>query len=254
MGLVLNAVELEQFAEQGFVHLRSAFPKDLAAECRDLAAAQLHIDLHDEMSWRDPVVRGLVTGEPLRQAANSPHLLEAIHQLLDPDRWLPRPNLGLFVVRFPAAIDPGDAGWHIDSSFEASDGRWHVNYQSRERGLLLLCLLSDVEAGDAPTRIMPGSHRIMPSLLRPFGVDGVYGIEAPLPAPSGPIAYATGDAGDVYLCHPFLVHAASWPHRGTAPRFVSQPPVSVVDALRLDGDDQDLSLVARTVKRGLISA
>ncbi len=31
-----------------------------------------------------------------------------------------------------------------------------------------------------------------------------------------PTALATGHAGDVYLCHPFLVPAASWPHRGTA--------------------------------------
>jgi len=29
-----------------------------------------------------------------------------------------------------------------------------------------------------------------------------------------PLAWATGHAGDVYLCHPFIVHAATWPHRG----------------------------------------
>lgn len=28
--------------------------------------------------------------------------------------------------------------------------------------------------------------------------------------------------GTVYLCHPFLVHAAQ-PHRGTEPRFIAQP-------------------------------
>jgi hypothetical protein len=38
------------------------------------------------------------------------------------------------------------------------------------------------------------------------------------------VAYATGRAGDVYLCHPFLVHAAQ-PHRGTRPRFMAQPPL-----------------------------
>jgi hypothetical protein len=144
-------MELEQFAEQGFVHLRSAIPRELALECRDLAATQLRIDMHDSTSWHEPVVRGVVEGEPLREAANSPRLLEAIHQLLDPDHWLPRPNLGLVVVRFPSEVDPGDAGWHIDSSFESTDGRWYVNYRSRARGLLLLCLLSDVDVDDAPT-------------------------------------------------------------------------------------------------------
>jgi hypothetical protein len=38
---------------------------------------------------------------------------------------------------------------------------------------------------------------------------------------------ATGRAGDVFLCHPFLVHAASWPHRGRQPRIIAQPGVAL---------------------------
>jgi hypothetical protein len=38
-------------------------------------------------------------------------------------------------------------------------------------------------------------------------------------------AEATGRAGDVYLCHPFIVHTATWPHRGTSPRMMAQPGV-----------------------------
>jgi hypothetical protein len=131
------------------------------------------------------------------------------------------------------------------------DGRWYVNYRSRQRGLLLLCLLSDVDADDAPTRIMPGSHLKIPSLLRPFGDDGVFGLDAPLPEPTEPITLATGEAGDVFLCHPFLVHAASWPHRGTAPRFVAQPPISLVGDVRLEGSDDELSRVGRVVNARL---
>ena len=36
------------------------------------------------------------------------------------------------------------------------------------------------------------------------------------------VELATGTAGTVYLCHPFLVHAAQ-PHRGQRPRFMAQP-------------------------------
>ena len=43
-----------------------------------------------------------------------------------------------------------------------------------------------------------------------------------------PVVTATGDAGTVYLCHPFLVHAAQ-PHRGQRPRFLAQPPLLPVD-------------------------
>lgn len=47
-----------------------------------------------------------------------------------------------------------------------------------------------------------------------------------LPFP-GSTALATGRAGDVFLCHPFLVHAASWPHRGRLPRMIAQPAVAL---------------------------
>jgi hypothetical protein len=43
-----------------------------------------------------------------------------------------------------------------------------------------------------------------------------------------PIIAATGDAGTVYLCHPFLVHAAQ-PHHGRRPRFLAQPPLLPAD-------------------------
>ncbi len=126
-----------------------------------------------------------------------------------------------------------------------------MNFRSKGRGLLLLCLLSDVGLGDAPTRILEGSHWSMPSLLAPFGEDGTPGPAAPMPEPTGRVALATGDAGDVYLCHPFLVHAASWPHRGTEPRLIAQPPISLDGPLRLDGAEDELSIVASTVRRAL---
>ena len=32
------------------------------------------------------------------------------------------------------------------------------------------------------------------------------------------------------VCHPFLVHAASWPHTGRHPRIMAQPGVALHDA------------------------
>ena len=249
---VLTVEEVEQFEQEGFIRLRHAIPRELALSCRDLAAAQLGIDLSDPSSWNAPVRRGLVEGTDIARAANTPRLIEAIHQLLDPEAWMPRPNLGSFVVRFPSEMDPGDAGWHIDSSYQrpGSDA-WYVNYRSKARGLLLLCLLSDVGLDDAPTRVKPGSHRVIAPLLRRFGDEGIIGQLAPLPVLVETTAFATGDAGDVYLCHPFLVHAASWPHRGDAPRFVSQPPISLSDSLQIDARPETLSVVARPVQQAL---
>ena len=58
-----------------------------------------------------------------------------------------------------------------------------------------------------------------------------------------------GLAGDVFLCHPFIVHTATWPHRGTRPRMMAQPAVHVADGFALDGSDR--SPVARAIVEGL---
>ncbi|WP_238588569.1 hypothetical protein [Rhodococcus pyridinivorans] len=60
---------------------------------------------------------------------------------------------------------------------------------------------------------------------------------------------ATGRAGDVYLCHPFLVHAAQT-LRGTRPRIIAQPPLELVGPL-LSTMDRPLSPVEKVVERAL---
>ena len=241
---MLTSSEIDHFVEQGYVPLREAFPPAVAAACCDLARQQL--GLPADPPWPGAVVRGHVAGQSTYQAATSPRFVDAIGQLLDGESWTPRHELGNWVIRYPstdAVDDPHDSGWHIDASFPGNDpgndpgdfAAWRVNHRSRGRGLLLLCLLSNVRDDDAPTRLRPGSHRALPALLAPFGDDGVPGIDAPLPPVEGPVVNATGEAGDVYLCHPFMVHAATWPHRGSEPRYVSQPGITVEDGLKGTG-------------------
>jgi hypothetical protein len=62
-------------------------------------------------------------------------------------------------------------------------------------------------------------------------------------------AFATGQAGDVFLCHPFLVHRATWPHRGERPRAIAQPAIPTTEPFRLDGTDD--SPVAKAILSGL---
>ena len=72
----------------------------------------------------------------------------------------------------PATSSLGDAGWHIEASYEVN-GQWHENLHSRARGLLALYLLTDVEADSAPTRLRPGSHLDVPPILAPGGDAGL---------------------------------------------------------------------------------
>ena len=57
----------------------------------------------------------------------------------------------------------------------------------------------------------------------------------------------------MYLCHPFLVHAAQ-PHRGSEPRFMAQPPLLPREPLRLQRDDGDYSPVERAIRDAITAA
>ena len=228
---VLDDATIERFVREGYVHLPEAFDRDTAAACVDELWRLSGVDRDDRTTWTEPVVR--VTGSaapPLVAAINTPRLTGALDDLLGEGRWARLIGYGTFPIRFPSTRDPGDAGWHIDGSFALPEGEppWNygVNVWSRQRALLVLMLYSDVGPDDAPTRIGVGSHHHIARVLVRYGERGASFAEAAgavaEPAP-GTVALATGRAGDAYLCHPFLLHAASWPHRGDQPRFMGQP-------------------------------
>jgi len=202
------------------------------------ALAERGVRRDDPSTWREPVVRiNCPDSEAFAAAGTQPVLWEAFDQLIGEGRWWRRRGVGGTIpVRFPSQADPGDAGWHIEGSFDKGGQGW-VNYRSRARGLLALYLFSDVDSGSAPTRVRPGSHLDAAPVLAPAGDEGMpFAQAAPLAAKASggrPTVLATGRAGDVFLCHPFLVHAASWPHTGQHPRMVAQPGVALHDAFPL---------------------
>ena len=62
---------------------------------------------------------------------------------------------------------------------------------------------------------------------------------------------ATGEVGDVYLLHPFVLHAKAQ-NVLRVPRYITNPPVHLVEPMRFDRADPDeFSLVERAVLRGL---
>jgi hypothetical protein len=194
--------------------------------------------------------------EPFRQAANTPVLHRAFDQLVGAGRWIPRESLGSFPIRFPHPDDPGDTGWHVDASFAPDPPvddylQWRINLRSKGRALLLLFLFSDVGEVDAPTRIRIGSHAPVARLLAQAGEQGMSAIELAskaVPATEGmKETLATGDAGTVFLCHPFLLHSAQ-PHRGQMPRFIAQPPLCPHAPLELSRAHGNYSPVEQAVR------
>jgi hypothetical protein len=254
----LTAAQIESFITDGVVRIDNAFPREVADECRAILWTATGCDPDDRSTWTKPVIRIASRGEPpFQAAANTPLLHAAFDQLVGKGRWWPRDELGTFPIRFPSTDDPGDDGWHIDVSYGWRERpndflSWRANIVSHERALLMLFLFSDVGEDDAPTRIRAGSHLQIARELAPAGVEGMSLREISAggyaSTSSCPEVLATGAAGTVYLCHPFLAHAAQ-KHRGTRPKFMAQPALAPRADLVLERSDGDYSPVETAIRR-----
>ncbi len=258
---VLSPLQIDQFIHEGFVRLDFAFSPQLAGQARRILWQDTGCDPEDPTTWTRPVIRlGMYAQPPFVEVANTPVLHRAFDQLVGPGRWLPCKSMGTFPVRFPSADDPGDTGWHVDASFPGADPNnyfeWRINVRSKGRALLMLFLFSDVSEWDAPTRIRVGSHLDVARLLEPAGEAGLSFMELAERLPRMPAreeVLATGPAGTVYLCHPFVAHAAQ-PHRGSEPRFLAQPPLLPKGELIPDGPLSGDTPVGAAIREALANA
>lgn len=254
----LTADQIDRFITEGCVKLDNAFTRETAKACSDIIWRGLGVD--QQGPWPQPVMRlSAPPAPPFREAAASPRIASALNQLVGAGRWTMPGQLGAIVARFPHSELPNDDGWHIDGSFPPPDDptsldyfQWRVNYVSRWRSMLMLFLFTDCGPDDAPTRVRVGSHLPMARQLRQHGEAGISLIDL---AHEGfessahcDVALATGEAGTVWMLHPFTVHAAQ-AHRGTRPRFIAQPGLGFSEPLSLDRADAAYSPVEDAVRR-----
>jgi hypothetical protein len=253
----LTQDQVDHFIHKGFVKIENAFSTDIADECRAILWKASGCDSNNPQSWK-PVIRiGELADEPFRKAANSTVLKKAFDILVGQGNWLPRQSLGSFPIRFPSKEEPNDIGWHVDASFPGNDPNnyldWRININSKGRALLMLFFFSDVTINDAPTVIVDHSHFDVARILEPEGENGLSFMKlserlAILPAHNKSVA--TGKAGTVYLCHPFIVHAAQ-KHNGTNPKFMGQPPLLSRNAFNIHRNEAELTPVEKAIVEGL---
>jgi len=224
-------LDVDAFVSGGFVKVERASPRTVADAARASLCRQLGVSPGDPASWSQPVIWASdLTGDgPFGELARSPRLAEALDAVCGVGGWTPRGSLGNIPVRFPVSPPADDRGWHIDLNTPQSDGSWAVS--GRPHTVLLLTLLSEVTSDDAPTRIRAGSHRDVAAVLGEELLDAVTaGRLVDAASSDRPVVQATGSPGDMYLMHPFTVHAAD-EHRGRAARFMAQAPVMLTTPL-----------------------
>jgi hypothetical protein len=239
--VTFSETELEQFRTDGFVTLRGGFAREVAAECREFVWKEI-------LTWRDcstagqPLVhvRRNFSGPPFDRVMNQ-RLRAAVDQLTGAGRAVVHESFGWWPVLFPGF--PGPAGWHVDGS------NFRHRLSSPEQGLVTLYLFSDVGPGDGGTPVVRGSHRAVARLLRqaePAGLS-TEELQGKLPpVDPGEVVEVTGEAGDVAMMHPFLVHGFG-PNRGNRIRFACNPQYRLRQPRNFRRPDRDYSPVEEAV-------
>ncbi|GIH02494.1 hypothetical protein Rhe02_05610 [Rhizocola hellebori] len=263
---VLTAQQAEQFVERGYVAIRGCFTREAAQEYTAAIWTRLGYAPDDPGTWTQPSVhmpghRDIDIRKFAPKAWGAVCDLVGGAQRIQPYRW----NDG-FIVNLSEGADrpwqpasPAAPGWHKDGDF------FRHFLDSPEQGLLTLVLWSEVRHQGGATFVAADSVGPVARFLAEHP-EGVYppsiawtGAE-PQPATfawgdlvgqCGDFVEATGEVGDVYLLHPYILHAKAQ-NVLRVPRYITNPPVHLVEPMRFDrADPADLSLVERAVLRGL---
>lgn len=211
----------------------------MAKAVREDLGERIGIDLESPQQWTQPRVwlQEMMTQPPYTDALTERFRL-AVDQLVGPGRWKITKEMGWWPITFPGFDDPpyGD-DWHIEG------GWFHHHLYSPEQALVNLFCFSTVGPGEGGTLLVEGSHRLAARLLRDAEPDGLEAdnFDEPLTAileregwPG--VVEVVAEEGDVALIHPLLFHSSN-PNHGTRPRVMAQPPFSMTEPKRFNGDD-----------------
>jgi hypothetical protein len=257
---MLTTEQRQAFDAQGFVRLPGAFSRTeaLAMEAQVWAVLGEKYGARrtDPETWTMQYVSGLQTLKKLSvfEAIGSTTTLEAIDDLLGKGRWKHPTNWGQFLISFPTHARwtvPTD--WHTDFGFLAPTDSVF--------GALVFSYLSDVAPHGGGTAVLAGSHRLIrrfvntqphealekmkrarKALLRsdpwleglsskaeaPDRVERFMETEHVIDGVPVRVSELTGNAGDVIIGHPWLLHTGA-PNCGNLPRFMCVQRIRLAD-------------------------
>jgi hypothetical protein len=231
--------DIEEFETRGFVRVRGLVPRHSILQCH--AALSSRIGQAQRSSPSDDEfiqIREEIRNDDLDECQTR-DFESFFDQFVYPNRiaWHRHKSWGWWSIGRPRRHAgswriPGE-GWHWDGLSLPLDP------VSGRLGLVVLCLFTDVAPRGGATLLVAGSHNRALSYLagsgktasHPQAVRAVIGRmclekcsfgRATLAAANECLAAhlggvsiheATGDAGDLFVCHPLLMHAASSNHR-----------------------------------------
>jgi hypothetical protein len=250
--MVFTDFDLEQFISEGYVVLRRAFSRELAAECREFVWKQ--VPLWDQCTTFGQSMVQIQKGfacAPFNRIMNE-RLSSGLDQIVGVDRWSFYELYGWWSLLFPGL--PGPGGWHVDG------GQFRIrgHLTDHHHALVTLFLFSDTGLGDGGTAMIRGSHLAVARAIAQTGESGIDWNELKPKLEAGnllspkdaQIAHLTGEAGDVALMHPFLVHGFG-ANRGSHIRFACNPLFQLKEPLELERTDGRYSAVELAIRNAI---
>ncbi|HVX46914.1 MAG TPA: hypothetical protein VHC49_23680 [Mycobacteriales bacterium] len=249
---ILTDDQAEHFLENGFVLLHDCFTADAAAEYTETMWTRLGFDPDDPSTWAETSVH-MPSHRKIDVTQFAPKVWDAACDLLGGEDRIVQPYLwgDGFIVNLSQGADepwhpasPEVGGWHKDGDF------FRHFLDSPEQGLLTLVLWTDVQHQGGATFVAADSVGPVARFLadRPEGVLPLEFDIRGLIGQCSRFVEATGTVGDVYLLHPFMLHAKAQ-NVLRRPRAITNPPIHLREPMRFDRDDP--SLVEQAVLRGL---
>lgn len=256
---VLRPDQAQHFIEHGYVRIPGCVDRDFAKRWTDKAYERLGYDSHDASTWKEEIVwMDRDTVAPIEEI--SPKAWSALCDVVGGEERIDdrimeidsahfttinsREWSDAFIVNFRRGADgpwlpPSrrSGGWHKDGSF------FRHFLDSREQGLLTIVYWSDVVHTGGGTFIAPDSIRHVARYLadHPEGVDS--GECGALIDQCKEFVEVTGEAGDYFILHPYMLHASSNNHSGNV-RFMTNPPVVLREPLNFNrANPSDFSLI-----------
>jgi hypothetical protein len=251
----LSLTQVEMFLTKGYVLVKNAFSRQQGLDWAAQTFARLGYDPNDRSTWEQARIH-MPSHHRAEVKEFSPKAWGAICDLCGGEERVKTPCLwgDGFIVNLgseedddlwepPSSVTPG---WH-------KDGDWFLHFlDSPEQGLLTVILWSDVQTRGGATFVSTDSVPVVarslarhPEGVRPGGFDF-----KGMAAECSEFIEATGEVGDVYLLHPYILHASSR-NALRLPRLITNPAVSLKEPMNFNRPDGDYSLVEQAILRGL---
>lgn len=250
----LSDADLDHFVTKGYVLVKGAIPRETALAWGNEAYLRLGYDPEDNSTWEKERLH-MPAHKQVPVSEIAPKAWEAMIQLAGGADRIRQPATwgDSFIANFgeraseewkPAG--PDCPGWH-------KDGDFFLHFlDSPEQGLLVIPLWTDVVHQGGPTYIATDSLPVIARFLadRPEGVQpNGFDFRARIQE-CKEFGEAVGEAGDVYLLHPFMLHAVSQ-NVLRAKRVITNPPLALAEPMKFKREDGAYSPIEQAVLNAL---